>query len=118
LGSSWVEDVPVVDGSFSDQTQAGLTEPFPKDNIFVHCGRLQLGFGTQVEYLERPLLRLESNNLFAEVHDGTVSLDGPSDDIVAILEIDDDDLRGIGGFGRLTDTDVMVGLECARIEAY
>jgi hypothetical protein len=118
LGGSWIHDVPVVHGSVGDQAQASLAEPFPKDNVFVHCSRLELGFGAQIKYLERPLLGLQRDDLFGEVHDGTVSLDGSSNDIIVVLQIDDDDFRGICGFRSLTDADVVVGLECTGIEAY
>lgn len=51
------------------------------------------------------------------MHDGTIGLDWPTRDIVAILELDDDDF-GLGGLVLLfSDTDIGVGLECLW-EAY
>jgi hypothetical protein len=42
------------------------------------------------------------------VHDGTVGLDGSPGDIVAVLEIDDDDFR-LGGLALLfPDTDIVI----------
>jgi hypothetical protein len=91
LSCGGIENVPVVHRSISDKTQAGVAEEFPEYNILVHCRGFQLGFGRKVKYLQRPLLRLERDDLFAEVHDGTISLDGTSCDIVVVLEVNDDD---------------------------
>ena len=61
--------------------------------------------------MQRPGLGLECNDLLMPVHDGTIGLNGPSDDIVAVVELDDDyfGLRGFINF--LTDTEKLVGLE-------
>jgi uncharacterized protein with GYD domain len=42
------------------------------------------------------------------VHNGTIGLDWPSDDIVSILEVDDDDLRRRVVIELLANTDVVV----------
>lgn len=104
--------VPVEDAGGGDETEGGLANPLPELNILVHCARLELLLLLEVEDLERPRLGLEGNDLSVPVHDSTVGLDWPACHIVAILELDDNDLR----LGRLalllSDAYVRVGLEC------
>lgn len=69
----------------SDQAQRVRTKPFPEENVFIHCRGLELGFLCQVKYLKRPLIRLEGDDLLVPVHDGTVSLDWPSNDLIVVL---------------------------------
>jgi len=103
-----VEDVPVEDGRLRHQAQRGLADPPPEDDVLVHGGRLDLGLLLEVENLKRPRLRPEGDDLTRPVHDGAVGLDGPARDVVAILEIDDQDF-GLGGF-RLLLADANVGV--------
>lgn len=50
------------------------------------------------------------------MHDGTIGLDGPSYEVVAILELDDDDF-GLGGFiGLLSNTEVAIGFKSLKEE--
>jgi len=42
------------------------------------------------------------------VHDGTIGFDGSTDDIVAILQVNDNDLRRSRGFVGLTDADEAI----------
>ena len=105
-----VEDVPVVDGGLSNKTQLLLADPLPEDDILVHCGRLELLLCFEVEDLQRSRLRAESDDLSGPVHDGTVGLDGASDDIVAVLQVDNDDF-GLGSIVLLLSyADERVGL--------
>lgn len=46
------------------------------------------------------------------MHDGAVGLDWSSRDIVAVLEVDDDDFGGCGLVLLLSNADVVVGFEC------
>ena len=51
------------------------------------------------------------------MHDGAVGLDGPAHDVVAILEVDDEDFGLSAAFGLLPYADKVVGFESARVEA-
>ncbi|PNY29194.1 Uncharacterized protein TCAP_00893 [Tolypocladium capitatum] len=108
---SGVVHVPVVDAGGGDETEGGLANPPPELDVLVHCARLELLLLLEVEDLQRPGLGLEGDDVPIPVHDGTVGLDGPTRDIVAILELDDDDL-GLSGLALLfSDADVGVGFE-------
>ncbi len=107
-----VKDVPVVDGVFRHQAEVLVAEPLPEQDVLVHGGRLESLALLEVEDLQRPLLGLERDDELTPVHDGTVGLDGSTDDIVVVLEIDDDDL-GLGFIADpLTHTDEPVRFEC------
>jgi hypothetical protein len=95
-----IKNVPVVDGVLGDQTQLILTNPLPEDDIFVHGSRLELLLCLEVKDLQCSRLCAQSDDLSGPVHDGTVGLDGASDDIVAVLEVDNDNF-GLGGFALL-----------------
>lgn len=101
----------MINGVFGDKAQTRLAVPFPEDDVLVHGGRLQLRLLRQVEDLQCPLLGLQRNDLLVVVHDGTVGLDGPPNDVVAILEVDYDDFGGRGLVGLLPDADVRVGFK-------
>lgn len=93
----------------SNQTQRVCAEPFPEENVFIHCCRLELGFLGQVEYLERSLIRFEGNDLLIPVHDGTIGLDWSSNDLIVMFETDDDDFR-VGIFAEfLANANEVVG---------
>jgi hypothetical protein len=77
----------------SDQTQRVCAKPFPEENIFIHCRRLELGFLGQVKYLERSLIRFEGNDLLVPVHDGTIGLDRSSNDLIVMFKVDNNDFR-------------------------
>jgi hypothetical protein len=73
---------------------------------------LQALLRLEVEQLQRPPLRLESNDRFRQMHDCTVSSNRPPDDIVCVLEVDNDCLGGRSGIVvLLADTDILVRLE-------
>ena len=91
-GLSWVKDVPVIDGAVCDQSQCRLADPLPEGHVLAHRRRLELLLLFEVEDLEGARLGLEGDDLTRPVHDGTVGLDGSSDDIVVVLEVDDQDL--------------------------
>ena len=57
-------------------------------------------------------MRLQCNDLPIPVHDRTVSLDRPLDDIIVVLEVDDDNV-GVGRVGRvlLSYTDIVIRFE-------
>lgn len=100
----------MIDAAGSDQTDCRLADPFPEHHILVHGAGLELLLLLQVEDLQGAGLGLESNYLTGPVHDGTISLDGPPRNVVAILQLDDDDL-GLCGFALLfSDAHVGVGL--------
>ena len=86
-----VKYIPVVDCSIGYKAQRCLAEPLPEHNILVHCCRLQLCLGTEIEYLEGSGLCLERNNLLRPVHDGTIGFDRSPNYIIVLLEVDDDD---------------------------
>lgn len=107
-----IVNVPVVDACCGDEAQSGLANPLPKLDVVIHGARLELLLLLEVENLQRPRLGLEGDDLAVPVHDGTVGLDGPACDVVAILELDDDDF-GLCGFALLlSNTNVGIGLEC------
>lgn len=82
---SLIKDIPVIHSAICDKAQGCLAEPFPEHNILIHCRRLELRLLGKVEYLKRPRLCLEGNDLFCPVHNGTVGLDRSSRDIVILL---------------------------------
>lgn len=94
-----------------NQAQRSFAEPFPEHHILVHRGRLQLRLLTQVEYLECAGLCLQRDDLLRPVHDGTIRLDGSSDGIIVVLEVDDYDFGGGGIILLLADADEGVGFE-------
>ena len=72
---------------------------------------LQTLFCLKVEELQRPTLRLQSNDGLSQVHDGAICPNWSSDNIVRILQIDDDRLRGSVGFVvHLAHADILVRL--------
>jgi hypothetical protein len=48
------------------------------------------------------------------VHDGTIGLDWPTEDVVAILQVYNDNFRLGGIVGFLTDAEVVVGFKGLR----
>jgi hypothetical protein len=107
-----IVDIPVEDTGCCDKTKLVLADPLPELDILVHGAGLELLLLLEVEDLQCSRLSLESNDLSVPVHDGTVGLDRPTGDVVAILELDDNDLR-LGSFVLLfSHTHVGVGLEC------
>lgn len=48
-----IENIPVVYGRVSNKTNCSITDPLPKDHIFVHRCGLELLLGLQVENLQR-----------------------------------------------------------------
>jgi hypothetical protein len=105
-----VKDIPMVDRAVGNQAQAGFADPLPESDVLVHSGGLELLFLLQVEDLEGAGLRSKGNDLARPVHDGTVGLDGTSDDIVVVLEVDNEDLGGRGFVLLLSNADVMIRL--------
>ncbi len=77
----------------SNWSKRGLTEPLPEHHILLHRGALDLALLRQVEDLQCLAPGFERDDLSGPVHDRTVGLDRPSDDLIAILELDDYDLR-------------------------
>jgi hypothetical protein len=92
-----VIDVPVVDTPGCDEAQSGLADPLPELNVLVHCARFEFLLLLEVKDLKSPRLSFQSNDLFIPVHDSTVGLDGPARYVVAIFQLDNDNL-GLGGF--------------------
>lgn len=80
--------------SICDKPQGCFAEPLPEHHILIHGGRLQLGFRAQVKDLECAGLGFQRDDLLGPVHDGTVGLDRPPRNSIAILEVDDNDFRG------------------------
>ena len=111
-----VEHVPVVYSLCADKRKCCLADPPPELNVLLMAVSLQALLGLEVEELQRPSLRLESYDGLGQVHDGTVRADRSSDDIVCVLQINDDRLRGGIGFAvDLAHANVLVGLE--RLES-
>jgi hypothetical protein len=107
-------NIPVIDARRGDETDGGLADPLPELHILVHSARLELLLLLEVEDLEGSGLGFEGDDLAVPVHDGTVGLDRPSRNVVAILELDDDNL-GLRGLVLLfSDAHVVVGFECLR----
>ena len=110
-GLNSLENTPMVHSCISNQTQRICTEPLPEKNIFIHCRGLKLGFLRQVKYLKRPLIRLEGDDLLVPVHNGTVSLNWPPNDLIIVLQVNDYNL-GIGVLaGFLSNANEVVGLQ-------
>ena len=83
-----------------------LADPLPKHDILVHGVRLELAFRIQVKDLQCAL-GLEGNDVFGPVHDSAVGFDGSPRDIVAIVEINDNDL-GRSFVALLSHADVAI----------
>jgi len=62
----------------------------------------------EVEYLQGARLCLEGDDLACPVHNGTVCLDRATDDIIAILEVDDEDFWRRGFVLLISDADERV----------
>jgi hypothetical protein len=108
-----VEHIPVVYGLCADKRKCSLADPPPKLDVLLMAVGLQTLFGLEVEQLQCPALRLESDDRLSQVHDGAVGPDRSPDDIVGVLEVDDDGLGGRVGFVvDLSHANVLVGLEC------
>lgn len=107
-----VVNIPVVNASCGDEAQSGLANPRPELDVIIHGAGLELLLLLEVKNLKCPRLSLEGNDLAVPVHDGTVGLDGPAGDVVAILELDDDDLWLCGFVLLLANTNVGIGFEC------
>ncbi len=103
-----VEDIPVVDRGVRNHTQTSLAEPLPVDNIFIHDRGLELLLGCEIENLNCSTLGLESNDVLGPVHDSTVRVDGPLDNFIVVLQINDDDLRFVFFIKFLADTDEVI----------
>ena len=89
---SCVKDVPVEDRVVRHQAKMVLAIPFPEQNVLAHGGRLESLTLIQIEDLQRSLLGLEGDDQLVPVHDGAVSLDRSTGDIIVVVEVDDDDL--------------------------
>ena len=98
----------MIDGAVGHKTQSRIAYPLPEDDLFLHGEGLELGLVCQVKNLYGMLLGSEGDDGLLPVHDGTVSLDGASHNIIVVLEVDDDDF-GLSGFVELlADAEVMV----------
>ena len=53
----------------------------------------------------------KGNDISSPVHDGTVGLDWPLNELTTIVEVDYKDFGRGGSFGLLSNTNPMVGLE-------
>ena len=62
----------------------------------------------KIEDLKRALLRFESDYELVPMHDCTVGLDRPPDNVIGILEVYNDDLWRRVLIELLTDADVIV----------
>jgi hypothetical protein len=93
---SCVVDVPMEDSSLGYEAEGRRADPLPEDDILVHGCRLKLLLLLQVEDLQCSRLRPQSDDLLRPVHDGTVGLDGSSDNIVPLLQVDDNNFRRRG----------------------
>lgn len=103
-----LEDIPVVDRRVCNQANRGLTNPLPKDDILVHSCRLQLRLLLQVEDLQGPRLSSQGDDLSREVHNGAIGLDGPPHNVVAILEVDDNNFGRRGLVLLFSNADIRV----------
>ena len=68
----------------------------------------------EIEDLEGSLLSFQGDDLFRPMHDRTVGLDGPTNDVVVVFQIDDDDLRRGTLRGLLAHTHIAVGFKCLK----
>lgn len=84
---SGIEDIPMENRRFRNHSDAGIAKPFPEHDILGHYSGLELLFRLEVENLDGFALGFEGDNILAPVHDGTVGVDGPSDDLIVIFQI-------------------------------
>jgi len=98
----------MIDCCVGHQTKTCFAVPFPEDNIFVHGGRFELLFGTQVEDLNSSGLSLEGNDLLVPVHDGTICVDRSLDDFIVVFEINDDNLRFVFIVNFLSNANIVI----------
>lgn len=104
------EDVPVVHTLVTHESQGSLVDPPPIYNILGHGARLEALLGLQIEQLEGPRLGLERDDGLGQVHYGALGADGPPDDVVEVLEVQNDRLGRRVGLACLAHANVLVGL--------
>lgn len=98
----------MVNRNVCHQTQTRIAEPLPVHDILIHNRRLQLLLCRQVEDLDCPSLRFESDDVLGPMHDSTVRVDRPFDDFIVVLEVDDNHL-GLVIFAKfLANTEVVI----------
>lgn len=98
----------MVDASVCHQSQCAFIEELPEDDILVHSGRLELCLVAQIEYLEGPGLGFEGDDESIPVHDSAIRFDRPSNDIVTVFEIDNDNFRGCNIINFLSYANVSI----------
>lgn len=107
----------MIDSLCADERERSLANPSPELDILLMAVCLEALLGLEIEELQRPALRLESNDRLGQMHDGTIRANRSPNDIVRILKVDDDCLGGGVRFAvDLAHADVLVGLE--RLELW
>ena len=104
----------MIDARGGNQTESGLANPTPEDDVLVMGVCLQTLLGLEVEQLQGPLLCLERDDGLGQVHDGAICSDRAANDVMEVLQVDDDGLgRGAVG-GSLANAYPAIRLECLR----
>jgi hypothetical protein len=104
-----IKDIPMIDSILSDNAQTPLAQPFPKGNILIHDGRLELLFRLEVKDLNRPSLGPQGDYVSGPVHNSTVRVDGALDDLIVIFEVDYDNLWFVFVVEFLPNANEMIG---------
>ena len=78
----------------ANKTKRSFIDPSPENDVFVHITCLETLLCSKIEKLKSPRLCFQSNNGFGKVHYRAVCPNRPPDDIVQIIEVYDDGLRG------------------------
>jgi hypothetical protein len=127
---------PVIDSSFRHYSDGAIRYPLPEGDVLGISVGLDLGLGLNVEYLqcptgcarnavsitsrshkrserERGTRTFESQNLLVGMHNRGVGGDWPTQNIVGVVQVDDDNLVLFVDF--LPHTDEMVGFQSQRL---
>ena len=105
------ENVPMVYCILGDKSQTLWAKPLPVCDVLQHRIGVDFDLLAKIEYLQSSLLRFERDDLLRPVHDRTVGLDWPLDDLIVVLQVDYNHVWTCTFLGLLTNADVMIGLE-------
>ena len=111
----------MIDRSLSDDGEEIFSHPSPEDDIVLELQVGELLLFVHVEDLKDVAPTsfhgsLQGNDVFLEMHDGTLDFtSGPSDDVELVEELDDGEL-GSAILICISDRDVSLGLEMGHIE--
>ena len=105
---SGVKNVPMENRRLRDHADASIAKPLPEHDVLGHYSRLELLFRLEVENLDSFALGFEGDDVFAPVHDSTISINRPSDDFIVVFQIHYDHLRFLFVADFLSYADIVI----------